>query len=148
MLASLFTGDGLDGATHPGAGSGDAFKIFNQAEQEAQKMVGESAGQQTFVTSITAIVASKSGIEAENGLNNLILASSTFTDEYCNKLDNPQVLEDIFRFLYTRIHILIFQYKLIGFFTHKSYFSVDEMTTMYHFPDANYNRTPIINWLE
>ena len=58
------------------------------------------------------------------------------------------MLEDIFRFIYTRIHIFIFQYKLIGLFTQKSYFSVDEMTTMYHFPDATYNRTPIINWLE
>lgn len=27
----------------PGASSGDSYKIFNQAEQEAQKMVGESA---------------------------------------------------------------------------------------------------------
>ena len=27
----------------PGAASGDSYKIFNQAEQEAQKMVGESA---------------------------------------------------------------------------------------------------------
>ena len=27
----------------PGATSGDSYKIFNQAETEAQKMVGESA---------------------------------------------------------------------------------------------------------
>ena len=32
----------------PGASSGDSYKIFNQAEQEAQKMVGESAGQPGF----------------------------------------------------------------------------------------------------
>ena len=29
----------------PGASSGDSYKIFNQAETESQKMVGESAGQ-------------------------------------------------------------------------------------------------------
>ncbi len=37
------SGDGS--TTHPGASGGDAYKIFNQAETEAQKMVGESAGQ-------------------------------------------------------------------------------------------------------
>lgn len=33
-------------SNHPGASGGDAYKIFNQAETEAHKMVGESAGQQ------------------------------------------------------------------------------------------------------
>jgi len=31
------------GTNAPGASTGDSYKIFNQAETEAQKMVGESA---------------------------------------------------------------------------------------------------------
>ena len=46
------------GSTHPGASGGDAYKIFNQAETEAHKMVGESAGQPGFETSIRILVAS------------------------------------------------------------------------------------------
>lgn len=42
----------------PGASSGDAYKIFNQAETEAHKMVGESAGQPGFACSIRILVAS------------------------------------------------------------------------------------------
>lgn len=49
---------GGDGLTHPGASGGDAYKIFNQAETEAQKMVGESAGQPGFEASIRILVAS------------------------------------------------------------------------------------------
>ena len=37
---------------------------------------------------------------------------------------------------------------MIGFLQKKSVFSVDELSTMYHFPDINYNKSPIIKWLE
>ncbi len=42
----------------PGASSGDSYKIFNQAETESQKMVGESAGQPGFEASIRILVSS------------------------------------------------------------------------------------------
>lgn len=29
-----------------------------------------------------------------------------------------------------------------------SNFSCDELSTLYHFPDINYNKSPIISWLE
>jgi hypothetical protein len=27
-------------------------------------------------------------------------------------------------------------------------YSADELSTLYHFPDINYNKSPIINWLD
>jgi len=39
-----------------GASGGDSYKIFNQAEQEAQKMVGESASQSAFNSTILVLV--------------------------------------------------------------------------------------------
>jgi hypothetical protein len=33
-------------------------------------------------------------------------------------------------------------------FQNISIFSIDELSSMYHFPDINYNRSPIIEWLE
>ncbi|HBA45222.1 TPA: hypothetical protein DCZ31_04660 [Patescibacteria group bacterium] len=30
----------------------------------------------------------------------------------------------------------------------KSVFSIDELSTLYHFPDINYNKSPVIKWLE
>jgi len=38
--------------------------------------------------------------------------------------------------------------KLIGFFQGVSTYSTDELSTLYHFPDINYNKSPIINWLD
>jgi hypothetical protein len=67
--------------------TGDSYKIFNQAETEAHKMVGESAGQPGFAASIRILVASDtSESAARNALQNLVAATSIFTDEYNNQL--------------------------------------------------------------
>ncbi len=134
--------------TAPWASSGDAYKIFNQAETEAQKMVGESAGQPGFETSIRILVASKTRSSAHEGLKTLISTNSVFTDEYNNQLDNPQILEDFFRFFFTPVRYFAFKYRLVWLLQNISRFSTDELATMYHFPDIKYNRSPLIAWLE
>ena len=139
----------LDGGkTHPGASGGDAYKIFNQAETEAQKMVGESAGQPGFETSIRILVSSDTRASAHEGLHSLVAANSVFTDEYNNQLDNPQMMEDVFRFIFTPIRYFAYQFRLIGIGQDISRFSTDELATMYHFPDIKYNKSPIIAWLD
>lgn len=97
----------------PGASSGDSYKIFNQAEQEAQKMVGESAGQPGFESSIRILVASSTPQSAEEGLYNLISAMNIYTDEYNNKLDNPQIIENLFEFFFTPLRYLAFRLRLV-----------------------------------
>lgn len=71
-----------------------------------------------------------------------------YTDEYNNKLDNPQILEDMFRFFFTPIRYFAFKLRLAGILQTKSMFSTDELSTLFHFPDINYNKSPIIRWLE
>lgn len=131
----------------PGAGSWDSYKIFNQAEQETQKVIWECAGQPRFLTSAKFLVSSKTNKSAWIGLNNLITSTNIFTDEYNNKLDNPQVLEDLFSFIVTPIRYFTFKLRLTWIMQRESAFSTDEMSSMYHFPDINYNKSPIITWL-
>lgn len=111
-------------------------------------MVGESAGQPGFQASIRILVASDTPQSAESGLYNLISSMNIFTDEYNNKLDNPQILENMFAFFFTPIRYLSFKLRLVGLLQTKSMFSTDELSTLYHFPDINYNKSPIIKWLE
>lgn len=132
----------------PGASSWDSYKIFNQAETEAHKIMWESAGQPWFRTSIRILVSSKSPKKAEDWAHAVIAASSIFTDEYNNSLDNPQFYEDFLYFIFTPIRYFAFNHKLIWFFQNVSIFSADELSTLYHFPDINYNKSPIINWLD
>ena len=132
----------------PGASSGDSYKIFNQAETESQKMVGESAGQPGFEASIRILVSSDTRESAHQGLQSLVAATSIFTDEYNNQLDNPQMIEDVLRILFTPLRYFAFSYRLIGIFQKISRFSSDEMSTIFHFPDIKYNKSPIIAWLD
>ena len=103
-----------DGTNAPGASGGDSYKIFNQAETEAQKMVGESAGQQGFEASIRILVSSDTRESAHEGLHSLVASGSVFTDEYNNQLDNPQMIEDVFRFFFTPLRYFAYQFRLIG----------------------------------
>lgn len=110
--------------------------------------MGESAAQPSFESSIRIIVSSKTDRQAENAVHAIVAAASIFTDEYNNALDNPQLYEDSMPFIFTPIRHFAFRHKLVGFFQNKSIFSADEASTLYHMPDINYNKSPIINWLE
>lgn len=130
-----------------GASGGDSYKIFNQAEQEAQKMVGENAAQNAFEASMIVLVGSDTESGAQNGIDSMLASTSVYTNEYCNNLDNNQILEGMFRPIVRFLHKMAFRFKLAGFVTKMSPYSVDELTTLYHFPDINYNKSPIIYWL-
>ena len=132
----------------PGASEWDAYKIFNQAETESHKIMWESAWQVSFRCSIRVICSSRDEKRAEDWVHAIIWASSMFTDEYNNSLDNPQFLEDSLPWIFTPLRYIAYKYKLIWFFQNISIFSVDELSTMYHFPDVVYNKSPIIEWLE
>ena len=132
----------------PWASEGDAYKIFNQAETEAQKIMWESASQPTFKSSIRILVSSKTHKQSEQWVHAIVAAASIFTDEYNNSLDNPQLLEDAFAKLVTPLRYVWFKYKLVWVFQNDSMLSADEVSTIFHLPDINYNRSPIISWLE
>ncbi len=147
-LVNFFSTSGSSDATGaPGASSGDSYKIFNQAEQESHKAVGESAGQPAFLSSIRLLVSSDDPVSTKNALETVVGCVSMYTDEYNNKLDNPQ-WEDLFAWIITPIRYFAFRFRMIGFLQSKSIFSVDELSTLFHFPDITYNKSPIIKWLD
>lgn len=111
-------------------------------------MVGESAGQPGFECSMRILVSSKTGESAMNGVKNLIAATSIFTDEYNNKLDNSQFWDDFCRFISAPIGYFEYKNCLSNIIWGQSIFSCDELSTMYHFPDINYNKSPVIKWLD
>lgn len=132
----------------PGASEWDAYKIFNQAETEAQKTMWEMAAQPSFKSSIRVIVSSKNKQSSEDWVHAIVAAASMFTDEYNNALDNPQIMEDAFPWFFTPMRYIWFKYKLVWFFQNTSWFAADEVSTIFHMPDIVYNKSSIIKWLE
>gem|GEM_PF-2736591 len=43
------------------------------------------------------LVGSNSADTAKNGIDSMLASTSVYTNEYCNSLDNNQMLEGIFR---------------------------------------------------
>jgi hypothetical protein len=58
------------------------------------------------------------------------------------------MIEDMFQFIFIPLRYFAFQFRLIGILQSISRFSCDEMSTLYHFPDIKYNKSPIIAWLD
>jgi len=137
-----------DWTNAPWASEWDAYKIFNQAETEAHKIMWESAAQPAFKWSIRVFASSEKWKNAEESVHAIVSAAAIFTDEYNNSLDNPQFIEDLFPFIFTPLRYFAFRYKLLGFFQNISIFSTDELSTLFHMPDINYNKSPLIKWLE
>ena len=145
-FVDLFVRNDSSGSNAPGASSGDSYKIFNQAETEAQKRVGEAASQLAFRASIRFLVASDTPESADVGLQSLVAVTSSFSDEYNNSLDNHQ-FEDLLKFIFVPVRYFAFQTRLLSLIQTTSVYSTDELSTLYHFPDIKYNLSPIIKWL-
>lgn len=58
------------------------------------------------------------------------------------------MIEDTLRFIFTPLRYFAYKFRLVGVFQSISRFSSDELSTMFHFPDINYNKSPIISWLD
>lgn len=112
LVNNLVNNERSSDTNAPGASSGDSYKIFNQAEQEAQKAMGESAGQPGFLASMRLLVSSDTPESAEMGLQTVVGGMNVFTDEYNNKLDNPQY-EDVFKFFFVPLRYFAFKFRLL-----------------------------------
>ncbi len=148
-LVELFAyGKDSSGNMAPGATSGDAYTIFSAAEQEAQKMTSEGAGQPAWQASIRVLVASPTPETALEGRNTILSSTAIYTDEYTNRLDNPQLVEDSLSFLFTPLRYFGYLFRMVGVFQHRNAYSTDELSSMFHFPDIKYNHSPILQWLD
>jgi len=56
-------------------------------------MVGENAAENSFSASIIVLVGSDSPQSAKNGIDSMLASTSVYTNEYCNSLDNNEVVE-------------------------------------------------------
>lgn len=109
--------------------------------------MGEAAAQPAFEGSIRVIVSTPQSDTSLSGLQSILASSNIFTDEYNNSLSNPKFWEDALYTIFTPLRYIGFKLKLVGFFQNVSCFAIDELSSLYHFPDINYNKSSIINWL-
>jgi hypothetical protein len=139
-------GDTTSMTAAPGADRGDAFIRMLQPQEESLKRTGEKIGEPGFDVSLRVFAFSKNGKSAvDDILNNIVVSFNLFQDNYNNWFQNRRIFP--LDFINTPLLYLAFKKRLIGFLEKKCLLTADEMASLYHFPDANFNKVPVIHWL-
>lgn len=128
--------------------SGDPIVRMVKAEEEALNVMAEEAGKQAFESSLILISSSDNKERAQDNLYNLVSAYSVYKDEYNNELDQPERLADLFGILIDPMWRFAAMFHLTGFFMRKHIFTVNELASLYHLPDAMYNRQPALKRMD
>lgn len=128
--------------------SGDPMVRMVKAEEEALNIMGEEAGKQAFEASLILISSSDFKDRAQDNLYNIVSAYSVYKDEYNNELDQPERLADLFWFFVDPMWRFGAMFHLTWFFAHKHVFTVNELASLYHLPEATYNRQPTLKWMD
>lgn len=146
----IFTGydPSVDGGSNaPGASGGDSYVRMLQSEEEIAKSIGEKAIQSGFNCIVRTIAASPEGKERTHEiLNGIFVAFNAFKGKGMNRLQNMRV------FPWDKINTPVikhnFKYRLLNFVERKSLLVPEELASLFHFPDARYNKIPTIKWLD
>ena len=129
---------------HPGAQQGDSFIRMTKAEEEAINMMAEEAWKPAFSSSLFIVSCSDYKHRNNENINNLISAYTVYKDEYNNELEQPEVLADLFGWFFEPLWKFAVNFSLLGFFAKTNVFTVNELASLFHFPDGVFNRSPVI----
>lgn len=119
-----------------------------KAKEEAMNTIGEEAGNPIYRSGLIVISSSDVNGQARNNLKAMESAYNVYTDEYANRLSDNNTKHDIFSGIYIPLWKIAVNYYLTGFFYKYSFFSTNELSSLYHFADSVYNRSPIIEWMQ
>lgn len=136
--------DGISNA--PGASGGDSYVRMLQSQEEIAKKVGEKANRAGFKCVVRVFASAKTNSRVEEILNGIFVSFNVFRAKGMNRFENRRIIP--INVLNAPIIRHNFRYRLSSFFEKSSLLSEDELGTMFHFPDAKYNKIPTIKWLE
>lgn len=118
-----------------------------KAEEEALNNMWEEAWKKAFVSWLTLISSADSKQQAKNNIYNLVSAYTVYSDEYNNSLDQPELVSDLFWRIVEPLWKISYTFLLPSFLFQDNVFTVNELASLYHFPDRMYNRSPAIVWM-
>ena len=119
-----------------------------KAKEDSRNAMWEEAANPSFRSTITLVASSDVKERPVQILNNLESAYNVYSDEYSNALESSNLKHDFFWFFYEPLWRASLFMFLQWFFSKYSYFSTNELCSLYHFPDGLYNRAPAIEWMQ
>ena len=84
----------------------------------------------------------------KTNIRNLIGTYNVYKDEFNNELDVNEWKMDAFGRLLKPLWKSAVCAHLVRLFFKKNIFTENALTSLFHFPDGIYNRSPIIKWMD
>ncbi|MBI2634285.1 type IV secretory system conjugative DNA transfer family protein [Candidatus Peregrinibacteria bacterium] len=121
-----------------------------QPKEEIAKRIGEKAMQPAFETVIRLLTSAKTKSRAEELTNSMVIGLNLFQDPGANWLQTRRIMP--FDFINDKWFLFNFRYRLLDcrflfLGEKKSILSVEELASIYHFPNSKYNQSPNISWI-
>jgi len=118
-----------------------------KAKEDALNAMGEEAGLPFFEAGVLITTSSDSKQNIDDNMDIMLSAYNIYGDEYGNELNGPENKHDIFGFIFRPLWKFAAYFNLPYFFFKRNMFGVNELASLFHFPDGIYNRSPIISWM-
>ena len=119
-----------------------------KAKEDYLNAMGEEAALPYFEASLLLITSTPDLGRLNNNLDILVSAYNVYGDEYGNELIDQNNQHDVFGRFYKPMWKFAALFKLTSFFFKKHIFGVNELASLFHFPDNAYNRSPVISWMQ
>ena len=119
-----------------------------KAKEDYLNAMGEEAALPFFNSAILITTSSDEKTNLESNVHQIVNALTVYGDEYGNELEGSQTQADIFWWFFKPIRKIAVNNFITKFFFARNIFWVNELTSLFHFPDATYNRSPIISWMQ
>lgn len=127
---------------------GKDFVRMVKAKEDYLNAMGEEASLPYYESWLMLITTSDDKTKLESNLDILISSYNVYGDEYGNEFRDQNERHDIFSFIFIPLWRFAAVFGLTSFFFKKHYFGVNELASLFHFPDNAYNRSPIISWMQ
>lgn len=119
-----------------------------KAKEDYLNAMGEEAALPFFNSAILITTSSDEKTNLESNIDQIVNALTVYGDEYGNELEDTQAKSDIFWWLFKPLRKIAVNNFITKFFFARNIFWINELTSLFHFPDATYNRSPIISWMQ
>ncbi len=121
---------------------------MTKAKEDALNIMGEEAGRHAFRCSLYLISSSDEYEKPKSNIRNMVGIFNIFKDEFNNELDMKEWKTDILGFILKPLWRFLHTIGSLSFFYKSNVFTENQLTTLFHFPDGAFNRSPSIKWMD
>ena len=119
-----------------------------KAKEETINDMAEEIWTVAFESGLILVTSSDHEDKLKNNIQNLVSSYNVYTDQYWNELEQLENRATIFGFLARPLWRIAASYNLTNLFYNSNTFTLNELTSLYHFPDYTYNRSNIIERMQ